>query len=42
VLIGAEINAELEAQTREDTTTGPDEPMGQREAVKADELGEPT
>ena len=32
----------MEAQTREDTTTGPDEPMGQRGAVKADTLGEAT
>lgn len=37
VLVGAEINAELEAQTATDTTTGPPEPMGQRGAVKADE-----
>lgn len=40
VLLGAELNAELEAQTRKDTTTGPDEPMGVRGAVKADNLGE--
>ena len=40
ILLGAEVNAEMEAQTREDTTTGPDEPMGQRGAVKADTLGE--
>lgn len=39
VLLGAEINAEVEAQTAYDTTTGPDEPMGQRGAVKADKLG---
>ncbi|MBY5161362.1 YihY/virulence factor BrkB family protein [Salsipaludibacter albus] len=36
VLLGAEINAELEAQTAQDTTTGPPEPLGQRGAVKAD------
>ena len=42
ILLGAEVNAEMEAQTREDTTTGPDEPMGQRGAVKADTLGEAT
>ncbi|WP_069298610.1 YihY/virulence factor BrkB family protein [Neptunicoccus sediminis] len=40
VLVGAEVNAELEAQTRKDTTVGKDEPMGQRDAVKADNLGE--
>ncbi len=37
VLLGAEINAEAEGQTSRDTTTGPDEPMGERNAVKADE-----
>ncbi|MBA2531786.1 MAG: YihY/virulence factor BrkB family protein [Nocardioidaceae bacterium] len=37
VLLGAEINAEAEAQTAKDTTKGPAEPMGQRGAVKADE-----
>ncbi|PLS22947.1 YihY/virulence factor BrkB family protein [Neptunicoccus cionae] len=40
VLVGAEVNAELEAQTRKDTTVGQDEPMGERDAVKADNLGE--
>lgn len=40
ILLGAELNAEIEAQTRIDTTVGPDEPMGQRNAVKADTLGE--
>jgi membrane protein len=40
ILAGAELNAEMEAQTRVDTTKGPDEPMGSREAVKADNLGE--
>lgn len=39
VLLGAEFNSEMEAQTRKDSTTGPDEPMGQRDAVKADLLG---
>jgi membrane protein len=37
ILLGAEINAELERTTGHDTTTGPDEPMGQRGAVVADE-----
>ncbi|WP_108482830.1 YihY/virulence factor BrkB family protein [Oceaniglobus ichthyenteri] len=40
ILLGAELNAELEAQTRHDTTVGEDKPMGTREAVKADNLGE--
>ena len=39
ILLGAELNAELEAQTARDTTVGPREPMGHRGAVKADELG---
>jgi membrane protein len=37
VLLGAEINAETEAQTAKDTTKGPEQPMGTRGAVKADE-----
>ncbi|SEW17004.1 membrane protein [Cognatiyoonia koreensis] len=40
ILIGAEINAEMEAQTKHDTTVGEDRPMGQRDATKADNLGE--
>ena len=40
VLLGAELNSEAEAQTRHDTTVGPDQPMGTRGAVKADRLGE--
>lgn len=40
ILLGAELNAEMEAQTRADTTKGPDEPMGSRDAVKADTLGD--
>jgi membrane protein len=36
VLLGAEVNAEAEKQTVRDTTTGPDKPLGQRDAVKAD------
>lgn len=40
VLAGAELNAEMEAQTKKDTTTGEPEPMGERGAVKADKLGE--
>ena len=42
VLLGAEINAESERQTRADTTRGPDQPMGARGADAADTLaGEP-
>jgi membrane protein len=40
VLLGAELDSEIEHQTRHDTTTGPSEPMGQRGAVMADTLGE--
>jgi membrane protein len=36
ILLGAEINAESEEQTIRDTTTGPERPLGQRGAVKAD------
>ena len=39
VLLGAEIDSEIEAQTRVDTTVGAEEPMGERGAVKADRLG---
>lgn len=31
-----ELNAEIEHQTVKDTTRGPDEPMGQRDAYVAD------
>lgn len=40
VLLGAELNAELEHQTAVDSTTGEPQPMGERGAVKADTLGE--
>jgi membrane protein len=39
VLIGAEINAELEHQTARDTTQGPPKPLGARGAVVADNIG---
>ena len=42
ILLGAEINAESEQQTVKDTTTGPEQPIGQRDAVKADSVPEPT
>ena len=38
ILLGAEINAESEEQTVRDTTKGPEEPIGQRGAVKADSM----
>ncbi len=40
VLIGAELDAELEHQTRVDSTVGEHRPMGQRGAYVADTLGE--
>jgi membrane protein len=40
VLLGAEINAESERQTRHDTTTGEPVPMGQRRAVAADTVAD--
>lgn len=40
ILLGAELNAEIEAQTALDSTTGPDQPVGKRGAEKADKLGE--
>jgi membrane protein len=39
ILMGAELNAELEAQTRADTTVGDDKAIGTRDAVKPDNLG---
>ena len=36
VLIGAELNAEMEHQTKRDTTTGAEKPLGARGANKAD------
>jgi membrane protein len=38
ILVGAEINSETEQQTAKDTTQGPEKPMGERRAVKADTL----
>ncbi|WP_253380224.1 YihY/virulence factor BrkB family protein [Notoacmeibacter sp. MSK16QG-6] len=38
LMIGAELNAELEHQTSRDTTTSPREPMGERGAVVADRV----
>ena len=38
LLLGAELNAELEHQTARDTTKGPDRPMGARGAAMADSV----
>jgi membrane protein len=42
VLLGAELNAEIEHQTALDTTTGIPLPMGMRGAMMADTLGRAT
>lgn len=39
MLVGAELNAEIEHQTRVDTTIGPQLPLGQRGATMADSVG---
>ena len=41
VLVGAELNAEIEHQTATDTTVGPEKPLGTRGASMADKVGEP-
>lgn len=41
VLLGAELNSEMERQTERDTTKGPEQPMGRRSAYSADTVGEP-
>jgi membrane protein len=38
VLVGAELNTEMELQTARDTTTGPEKPMGERQAHAADHV----
>ena len=40
VLIGAEVNAEIEHQTALDSTTGPEAPLGERGATMADTVGQ--
>jgi membrane protein len=42
VLLGAELNSEIEHQTAQDTTTGGRRVMGERGAIVADSLGEAT
>jgi membrane protein len=39
VVVGAELNAELEHQTAQDSTTGPPLPLGARGAHMADHIG---
>jgi membrane protein len=39
ILVGGELNAELEHQTAEDTTAPPQQPLGQRGATMADAVG---
>lgn len=41
VLLGAELNCELERQTTHDSTVGPSTPMGARDAHAADTVGPP-
>lgn len=41
VLVGAELNAEIEHQTAVDSTVGPPKPMGERGAAMADTVGLP-
>jgi membrane protein len=40
VLLGGELNAEIEHQTRIDTTVQPEQPLGERGAVMADTVGD--
>ena len=40
VLLGAELNAEMEHQTARDTTKGRPKPLGSRNAMMADHVGE--
>jgi membrane protein len=40
VLVGAELNTEMELQTAKDATAGPTKPMGERDAHAADHMAE--
>jgi membrane protein len=42
ILLGAELDAEMEHQTARDTTTGPAAPLGARGAQAADTVGKPS
>ena len=39
ILLGAQLNAEIEHQTARDSTVGPDKPLGRRGAMMADTIG---
>ena len=39
ILLGAELNAEIEHQTARDSTVGDEKPLGARGAVMADTVG---
>ena len=39
ILLGAELNSEIEHQTARDSTTGGEKPLGQRGAAMADTVG---
>ena len=39
LIVGAKINSEIEHQTAQDTTTGPERPLGERGAYVADTVG---
>jgi membrane protein len=39
ILVGAELNSEIEHQTARDSTTGPERPLGQRGAAMVDTVG---
>lgn len=41
LIVGAELNAEMEHQTAKDSTTGAPQPIGRRGATMADTVGEP-
>jgi membrane protein len=40
ILLGAELNSEVEHQTARDSTTGQERPRGHRGAVMADTVGQ--
>jgi membrane protein len=40
ILVGAELNAEIEHQTARDSTVGREKPLGARGAAMADSVGE--
>ena len=39
ILVGAELNSEIEHQTARDSTTGAEKPLGRRGAEMADTVG---